>query len=135
MPRHATTIKRRQAGPIWGAAVCLLLLGAGQSLLAQGKTDVVTLSNGDRITGEVKRLDRGRLEFSTDDAGTLYLEWDKLVGVVAARYVEVVTTDGRRFLGQLGPASPRMLAVTSPAGAESLQMAQVTVVRPIGGSF
>jgi hypothetical protein len=45
----------------------------------------VTLANGDRITGEVKRLDRGRLEFSTDDAGTLYLEWDKLVSVVATR--------------------------------------------------
>ena len=135
MPRHATTVTRRHAWPLWGAAVCLLLLGAGNSLDAQGKTDVVTLGNGDRITGEVKRLDRGRLEFSTDDAGTLYLEWDKLVGVVAARYVEVVTTDGRRFLGQLGPAGPRMIAVTSPAGSESLEMAKVTVVRPIGASF
>ena len=135
MPRHATTFERRHTWPLWVAAVCLLLLGAGNSLNAQGKTDVVTLGNGDRITGEVKRLDRGRLEFSTDDAGTLYLEWDKLVGVVAARYVEVVTSDGRRFLGQLGPADPRMIAVTSPAGSESLQMAQVTVVRPIGASF
>jgi len=36
---------------------------------AAGKrTDVVTLRNGDRITGEVKRLDRGQLEFKTDDA-------------------------------------------------------------------
>jgi hypothetical protein len=56
---------------------------------------VVTLANGDRITGEVKRLDRGRLEFSTDDADPLYLEWDKLVSVVAERIVEVVTSDGR----------------------------------------
>ena len=44
-----------------------------------GRTDVVTLANGDRITGEVVRLERGRLEFKTDDAGTLYLEWDKLL--------------------------------------------------------
>ena len=47
--------------------------------MRQGRTDVVTLANGDRITGEVVRLERGRLEFKTDDAGTLYLEWDKLV--------------------------------------------------------
>ena len=40
----------------------------------QGRTDVVTLANGDRITGEVARLERGRLKFETDDAGTLYLE-------------------------------------------------------------
>ena len=68
---------------------------------AQGKTDVVTLANGDRITGEIKRLDRGRLEFKTDDAGTLYLEWDKLVqprldsaGSRSSR------SDGTRYLGR-----------------------------------
>ena len=69
---------------------------------AQGRTDVVTLGNGDRITGEVKRLERGRLEFETDDAGTLYLEWDNLLSVIAAtRVFEVVTGDGRRFVGTL----------------------------------
>ena len=72
---------------------------------AQGRTDVVTLANGDRITGEIVRLERGRLEFKTDDAGTLYLEWDKLSSLVAKRLVEVLTTDGGRFLGSLGPAT------------------------------
>ena len=84
-----------------------LALYPGATLYAQPKTDVVTFANGDRITGEVKQLDRGRLEFSTDDAGTLYLEWDKLVSVVATRIVEVVTSDGRRFLGSLGTAGSR----------------------------
>ena len=60
---------------------------------AQGRTDVVTLANGDRITGEIVRLERGRLEFKTDDAGTLYLEWDKLVSLVATRaWSKCVTT-------------------------------------------
>lgn len=134
MPRLATTPGRRRTWSLWVASVWLLLLAA-RPLYAQAKTDVVTLGNGDRITGEVKRLDRGRLEFSTDDAGTLYLEWDKLVGVVAARYVEVVTSDGRRFLGQLELAGSRMIAVTSPVGTMSLKMAEVTVIRPIGASF
>jgi hypothetical protein len=103
---------------------------------AEPKTDVVTLANGDRITGEVKRLDRGRLEFSTDDAGTLYLEWDKLVSVVAtARNVEVVTNDGRRFLGSLGVAPPRSIAVTGLAETAILTMPEVTIIRPIGTSF
>ena len=88
--------------------------------------------NVDRITGEVKRLDRGRLEFSTDDAGTLYLEWDKLVSVVATRIVEVVTSDGLRFLGSLGPASARSLAVVGPGGVTTLAMRDVTIIRPIG---
>ena len=60
----------------------------------------MTLANGDRITGEIVRLERGRLEFKTDDAGTLYLEWDKLSSLVATRQVEVLTTDGTPIPGQ-----------------------------------
>ena len=60
-----------------------LALSATATTHAQGRTDVVTLANGDRITGEVMRLERGRLEFKTDDAGTLYLEWDKLSSLVS----------------------------------------------------
>jgi hypothetical protein len=120
-------------------AVALVALGfalyPAATLYAQPKTDVVTLANADRITGEVKRLDRGRLEFSTDDAGTLYLEWDKLVSVVAARIVEVVTSDGRRFLGTLGRAGDRSIAVVAPGGTVTLPMPEVTIIRPIGGSF
>ena len=115
----------------------VLLLLNGVALYAQPKTDIVTLTNGDRITGEVKRLDRGRLEFSTDDAGTLYLEWDKLVSVVAtARQVEVVTNDGRRFLGSLGVAPPKSISVVSAdATTTTLAMPEVTIIRPIGTSF
>lgn len=117
-----------------GLFALLVLLPAGAH--AQPKTDVVTLANGDRLTGEIKQLDRGRLEFSTDDAGTLYLEWDKLVSVVAvARSVEVVTEDGLRFLGVLGAADRRTIAVVAPDQTVTLPMAEVTIIRPIGTSF
>jgi hypothetical protein len=103
---------------------------------AQGKTDVVILANGDRITGEVARLERGRLEFKTDDAGTLYLEWDKLVSVVAAkRIMEVLTTTGTRFLGPLVPATDRAISIATSEGAITLQMSEVTLITPIGTSF
>jgi hypothetical protein len=102
---------------------------------AQGRTDVVTLANGDRITGEVVRLQRGRLEFKTDDAGTLYLEWDKLSSLVAKRLVEVLTTDGRRFLGSLGRAADRSIAVVTSEGDVPLLMSDVTLITPIGTKF
>ena len=103
---------------------------------AQGRTDVAILANGDRITGEVVRLERGRLEFKTDDAGTLYLEWDKLASVVAAaRVVEALTVDGRRFLGTLGQAPVRMIAVVAPEGTTTLPMPDVILITPIGQSF
>jgi len=102
---------------------------------AQGRTDVVTLANGDHITGEVVRLERGRLEFKTDDAGTLYLEWDKLASVVANRQVEVLTSDGRRYLGTLGSSSARSISVVSLGGPVSVSMSDITLITPIGRSF
>jgi hypothetical protein len=102
---------------------------------AQPKTDVVTLANGDRITGEVVRLDRGQLEFKTDDAGTLHLEWDKLASVVAARLIEVSRSDGTRFLGILGAAPVRSIAVVDSVTTTILPMADVTSMTPIGTSF
>jgi hypothetical protein len=104
-------------------------------LLAQGRTDVVVLANGDRITGEIVRLDRGRLEFKTDDAGTLYLEWDKLVSVVSNRVVELVLVDGSTWLGSLGAAETRHLAIATSAGEHAVAMLDVTEITPIGRSF
>ena len=115
--------------------VCLVLGAAVVQLDGQGRTDIVTLRNGDRITGEIVALARGQLEFKTDDAGTLYLEWDKLLSVVAARRFEIVTGDGRRFLGHLGPADRFVIAVVIPSGTTRLSMSEVTIIRPIGASF
>jgi len=112
-----------------------LVLSFRAAASAQGHTDVVTLANGDRITGEVVRLDRGRLEFKTDDAGTLNLEWDKLTSVVAARLVEVTTVDGRTFLGTLIPSVSRSIAIRDTDRTVTLPMAEVTLVTTIGQSF
>ena len=60
------------------------------------KTDSITLVNGDRITCEIKLLDKGRLQVSTDDLGTIYVEWDKVASVTANRTFRVVTSSGLR---------------------------------------
>jgi hypothetical protein len=103
---------------------------------AQGKTDVATLPNGDRITGEIQSLDRGRLEFKTDDAGTLYFEWDKLLKIVAtSRNFEIVTSAGLRYVGSLAAAADRFLAVAHPGGVDTIAMHEVTIITPMGQGF
>jgi hypothetical protein len=52
------------------AVVLAFLLVPSAPAWAQ-RTDVVTLINGDRNTGEIVELDRDRLTFETDDAGTI----------------------------------------------------------------
>src|SRR5574341_675910 len=74
--------------------------------LAQ-KTDIVVLRNGDRITGEVKSLRNAKLQFKTDDAGTLYIEWNKILALTAKAYFEVEVEDGSVYFGSLEPGDLR----------------------------
>jgi hypothetical protein len=103
---------------------------------AQPKTDIVVLANGDRITGEISSLERGRLEYKTDDIGTLQVEWDNVARLEAVGMFEVVTKDGRRFLGRLAPAiMTRMLLITDGAQMVALPMDEATEIWPIASGF
>lgn len=75
-----------------------LCLAAGPAIAA--KTDVVTLLNGDRITGEVKEVAYGQLKFSTDHMGTLYIEWSKVTALTTSRTLQLELADGRRIVGR-----------------------------------
>src|SRR5205085_62645 len=101
---------------------------------AQKRTDVVTLRNGDHLTGEVVKLDRGRLQFKTDDEGTLEIEWDKIATVAAVRQFEVGTSDGRRFVGALVPGNQPGILVVEETTQSALPMEDVTLIAKIGGS-
>jgi putative salt-induced outer membrane protein YdiY len=69
-------------------------------ILAQ-KTDVIILNNGDRITGEVKKLEYGLVTFKTDDAGNLSIKWDKISSVTARETFEVETAEGNVYFGSI----------------------------------
>src|SRR5262252_1358597 len=116
----------------------VLLIGILSAPAAWGadKTDVVTLRNGDRITGDVDGLSRGRLSLKTDDAGTIQIEWNKILRIEAKqRLFDVSTSDGPRFLGSLGTTGDGLVLVIGSAGSDSLQMYEVTSITPIGKSF
>ncbi len=121
--------------PVEACRILLLLVLLEGGVHAQAKTDVVTLANGDRITGEVSKLDRGRLEYKTDDAGTIYFEWDNIVSLRSSAQFEVGTSDGRLFLGGLDTDGPRTLVVIGAQGRVSLPNSEVTMITPIGRSF
>ena len=42
------------------------------------KSDIILFKNGDRLTGEVKVLDRGKISFDTDATGVIKVEWDDI---------------------------------------------------------
>jgi hypothetical protein len=122
---------------IWAKAILVIAFAVlvAPAAAAQPRTDVVVLANGDRITGEIVRLERGQLEFKTDDAGTLYLEWDKLASVVTIHTVEVMKSDGTTYVGSLQRTNDRAIAVVMSDRTVEMPMYEVTLITPIGQSF
>src|SRR6185436_4144398 len=80
-------------------------------------------------------LNRGQLQYKTDDQGTIYIEWDKVATVTSTAQFEVGTSDGQRFVGSLGSEPGRVLLVVATTGTERLLMTDVTIITKIGRSF
>jgi hypothetical protein len=83
--------------------IVMLMLGAGK--IASGKTlrgDVVTMKNGDRFTGEVKRLQSGVLYIETDYASSnLAVEWSQVQNVKSTAMYLITLSTGKHITGQL----------------------------------
>jgi hypothetical protein len=79
---------------------CIVLLGYSNPATAQ-KTDLIYLTNGDRITGEIKTLDRGRLLVKTNSIGTLYVEWTAVDHVVTDKTMQLELVNGQRIESSL----------------------------------
>ena len=96
--------------------VIVLLLCPGASAWAQ-KTDLIYLKNGDRVTGEVKLLERGRLMVKTHSLGTLFVEWSAVDRVVSDKIMQLELADGHRVLGTLSEATDKGVLVAQRDGA------------------
>lgn len=100
------------------------------------RTDVVYLKNGDRVTGEVKGLDRGKLEFKTDHMGTLYIEWDNIDEITSNTGQALELTNGQRFHGALRkPDSSEMVAIETEQGTVGVHALDVVSIYPVDSGF
>lgn len=71
------------------------------SAFAHDKTDVVTMLNGDRITGEIKGMAGGKLEIKTDYADAMFIQWQDVATVKSNYNFEVRLDSGERVLGNV----------------------------------
>ncbi len=95
---------------------------------AQGqKTDVISLRNGDDVTGEIKELEYGLLRFKTDAMKTVYVQWPKVVRVSTDKVFQVVLENGTIYVGSLAPGNGDSVSVNSDS--LSVAMATQEVVR------
>jgi len=97
------------------------------------ESDIVVLANGDRLTGEVKELGRGRLRFKTDALNTVLIEWGDIVEVESADIFEVELDSGLKYSGSLGigDAGSRQLILANEGDETPLALAAIVRITPI----
>jgi Protein of unknown function, DUF481 len=127
---------RQSLGPVLRHGFVVLVLGlfAAHGARAAPRTDVVVLLNGDRYTGEIKELLRGKLKLKTDTADTIYVQWDNIVSLQSNQRLEVDLANGERYHGRAAPgAEPGLLQLTDGADspAISLPLIQVVQISPL----
>lgn len=114
----------------------LLLIFFNQSVWGSEKTDVIFLKNGDRLTGEIKSMGRGKLNLSTDHMGTVSIEWEQIQQISSRTDHSVELTNGQRFHGALEKSdSENALVVNTPLGPASISIDNVFAMYPVEANF
>ena len=114
----------------------LLLVFATLSLptFAAPKTDIVIFNNGDKLTGEIKSLKRGRLSFNTDATGTISIEWAEIRHIESLQNIQVETSTGTRYFGHLEPTEEyNVVVVNTGNGLQTIDDSTVILMTPIEG--
>jgi hypothetical protein len=111
------------------------LLAGVRPAAAADKVDVITFKNGDRLTCEIKQLDRATLEISTDPLGTVSVHWGEVVAVSSPRQFDVQVSSGYQYYGSLRGTATGEVVVTDGAGEFTLVLADIVRLTPIGGTM
>jgi putative salt-induced outer membrane protein YdiY len=110
--------------------VCVM----GRAGVANAAQDVVITITGDRLVGEIIRVEKDVLIFSTGYSDADFkIEWDKVASIESTRQFLVETFDGRRLSGSL-KADPNTKGAVQ-VGGTTVPLAQVAAVQPFERSF
>ena len=99
------------------------------------KTDVVIIENGDRLTGELQSMSRGKITYKTDVASTINLEWERISQVVIQRDILVETLNGDRHSGHIGKTdNPQEISIATSNGPVVVRNTDVVSMNPLNQS-
>lgn len=110
------------------------ILFFAMSVCARDQTDIIVMTNGDRMTCEVKGLDAGVLYVSFDYIdGTAFVDWSKVARVESKQLFVVKTEAGAVYTGMLRtPARaadrPVEIHVVTPGKEEVVERSQVVKI-------
>jgi hypothetical protein len=103
---------------------------------ARDKTDVVTLRNGDRLSGDIISLEFGILTLKTDNMSTLSIEWPAVRAVISKFPFAIERSDGTKYHGVIATSDDGAdLVVQSDEGTARVPMEKVERISRFSPQF
>jgi hypothetical protein len=100
--------------------------------LSAPKSDIVVLVNGNAVTGEIKSLEFGSLQYSTDSMGTVSIDWEDITSLTSNQYIELEVSSGSKFYGNLELAEAlQSIAIGFGDDTDLIKMNEIVRIIPI----
>ena len=93
--------------------------------------DEIILKNGDKLTGKVVSMEKGKLVFNTSYAGNISIDWQSVKSIKTDAPATLILKDGMVIKGALKPAQgDKVLIETASLGKSEMDLSQVTAINP-----
>jgi putative salt-induced outer membrane protein YdiY len=100
--------------------------------------DFVILKNGDKITGEIKLLNKADLQIDPGYGENIFIiDWNEVVHIESAREFIIETDEGKRFIGvvRTDPRSEDQILIQGKNLAVSLKQSHLVFLKPVEEDF
>src|ERR1044072_5054262 len=118
---------------------CLLIIVAFAVVtVAKHKDDLVVMKNGDRMTGEIKKMQRGQLTFKADYmAADVVLDWSKVARLESKDPYLISMTDGHQIAEHFKLVAAKAVEhfQIGPGGSLKVNQGDVLRILPIESKF
>jgi hypothetical protein len=129
-------MKGMRTALLGGLLMAGLVLSVAPANAQRTKTDVIVLKNGDRVTGEILELEYGLLRLSTDDMGTISIEWAAIASIDSQYTFDVQRAGGRRYAGVIATSQEGdELVIRDGDAEEAVPLASVVRVTELETGF
>jgi len=110
----------------------MLVVAAPQAFADTEDNDVIIFDNGDRVTGEFKSMQRGKITIKSYGASTINPRWDRVDFITIEQVILVQTVTGVRHTGQIVKSDDAgKLTVDTVDGPVSVAYDQVSQMYPV----
>jgi putative salt-induced outer membrane protein YdiY len=112
--------------------IVLIVLGLFAWLGATAWADEVVLKNGDRLSGDVVKMEEASLTLKTTYAGEIKIDWKEIRGLTSTNPLAFQLRDGTVLRGRVSSPAPSQIVVTGEqfGSTAPMQISDIQAINP-----